>query len=93
MWYNKGKYPNPDLIKKYENIDKEVYDSCWISEGWRPVRFTWTPGESGEANHDPIYLHLLHDGCQAIWLPSILEYSLEVMCPPGTVAYFFTANG
>ncbi len=87
-----GKYPNVDLIKRYENLYEEVYDGAWISEGWRPVKFSWSPGISGIASTDPVFIHLVHFGYHAIWLPSHADFSIELMCPPGLIQYFFTAG-
>ena len=88
-----GQYPHPELSRRFDHIDKEVHDGRWLSEGWSPVKFSWFPDLSGAGDNDPIFLHLLHDGYQAIWLPKSSDFTVEVMCPPGTIEYFFTVYG
>lgn len=80
------------MIKRYDTVTEEVRDGAWISEGWRPVTFKWKPGTSGDAKTDPVFLHLVHMGNQAIWLPSHKRFSIQLMCPPTTIQYFFTAD-
>lgn len=68
-------------------------DGCWLSEGWTAVTFRWTPGESGDGNEDPIYLHLAHEGGHAIWLQKAAGFEITLMCPPSKIEYFFTVGG
>ena len=68
-------------------------DGCWLSEGWTPKTFQWTPEESGTDDEDPIYLHLVHEGGSAIWLPKQNGFKIELMCPPTCIEYFFTVKG
>lgn len=88
-----GKYPNVELIKRYDGSYGEVQDGLWLSEGWSPIEFEWTPGESGDGDEDPIYLHLVHEGANAIWLSKSSGYKIELMCPPCKIQYFFTVQG
>lgn len=88
-----GKYPNHESVKKYERLDSQVMDGCWLSEGWAPVTFQWTPGESGEFEDDPIYLHLVFEGLHSIWLPKSSNFQIQIMCPPIEIQYFFSIRG
>jgi len=80
-------------VRRYDGILGEVMDGCWLSEGWSPITFRWTPDESGEGSEDPIYLHLVHEGGHGIWLPKSAGYQIELMCPPSRIEYFFTVRG
>lgn len=91
--HSQGKYPNLDLVKRYDGLSGEVMDGCWLSEGWTPVTFRWTPNESGEGDEDPIYIHIISEGARAIWLSKTSFYQIQLMCPPTKIEYFFTVRG
>jgi hypothetical protein len=65
--------------------------NCWICEKWVEVTFEWTPGRSGSANEEPIFIHLECDGFQPEYLPkqgSVFKITRAV--PPGPLQFFFS---
>lgn len=70
-------------------------DCCWICEGWNEIKFEWIPGISGDADSEPIFLHLDFDSFLGHYMGPIgkgNKFVYERMVPPGKLSFFFTAN-
>jgi hypothetical protein len=70
-------------------------DCCWICEGWNEIKFEWIPGVSGEADSEPIFLHMDFDSFEGHFMGPLgkgNKFVYERMVPPGKMNFFFTAN-
>jgi Ran GTPase-activating protein (RanGAP) involved in mRNA processing and transport len=68
--------------------------NCWLCHGWRELKFTWKPGQSGSAAVEPVYLHLECDG----YLPESMplqgnEFSVVRAVPNSLCKFFFSFKG
>lgn len=73
---------------------KKTVINCWICERWIEVKYTWTPGVSGEASNAPIYLHLECDNFE----PELMKkgadgifYKVRVV-PQKKMKFFFSCR-
>jgi len=88
---NSVKYQH-ESIKHHIGNWENYKDVCWICEGWRPLAFNWTPGESGTSDQDPIYVHISFEGYRGVFLNSKKEFTNVRMVPPTKFDFFFVAD-
>lgn len=86
-----------NLIKeiKKKKIDEVLKDCCWICEGWLDASFSWIPGQSGDEENEPIFMHFDFDYWRSNYMGKKNKnniYTYKRMIPPGPVSFFFTAN-
>jgi len=85
---------NPVPIPIGERLEK-MKNVCWICQGWHEIDFIWVPGKSGDAEQEPIFLHLDYEGYDGIFLGKAKPdgtFRSSRMVPPGDLVYFYTAN-
>ena len=81
-----------ESIKHHIGNWENYKDVCWICEGWRPLAFTWTPGESGSSDQEPIYVHVSFEGYKGVYLNAKKEFKNVRMVPPTKFDFFFVAD-
>eukprot|EP00359_Climacostomum_virens_P009598 CAMPEP_0204913250 /NCGR_PEP_ID=MMETSP1397-20131031/11196_1 /ASSEMBLY_ACC=CAM_ASM_000891 /TAXON_ID=49980 /ORGANISM="Climacostomum Climacostomum virens, Strain Stock W-24" /LENGTH=869 /DNA_ID=CAMNT_0052084449 /DNA_START=77 /DNA_END=2683 /DNA_ORIENTATION=- len=68
--------------------------NCWICHGWKEMKFSWRPGDSGSASVEPIYIHLECDDYLPESLPLVGdEYTVTRIVPEATCNFFFSFKG
>jgi Ran GTPase-activating protein (RanGAP) involved in mRNA processing and transport len=68
--------------------------NCWICHGWKEVKFSWKPGQSGMADVEPIYLHLECDDYLPESLPLLGdEFSVTRIVPDSRCNFFYSFKG
>lgn len=86
-----------NLIKesRKKKIDEVLKDCCWICEGWLEGTFSWIPGQSGEEEGEPIFIHFDFDYWKGNYMGKKTKnnnYTYRRMIPPGPLSLFFTVN-
>ncbi len=83
----------PDNLKRHSGNLWELKDICWICEGWTPINIGWNPGESGEPDEDPIFIHFSFEDNVGRFIPKEANFKMKRMAPPLRFNYFFTIEG
>lgn len=80
---------NVDTVRKIRSKN-----NCWICEGWREVKFEFTPKEPiADFNSHLVKLHLSFDNYRPFDMLYVNgTFEIVRMCPPGEVHYFFTID-
>jgi hypothetical protein len=70
-------------------------ENCWVCEKWVEVEFVWTPGVSGLADADPMYLHLDFEDFSHDLMEKQPDgtFTLVRMVPPKRIRFFYSADG
>ena len=84
---------NPTMSKANAVRKLRNRNNCWICEGWREFKFTFTPSGMKKDELVEVKLHLDLDD----YYPTETHYKNGVfqvyrMCPPSEISYFFTIN-
>lgn len=66
------------IIPKHSQKRRGESIKCWICENWIEVTFKWTPGVSGAAIEEPVFLHLECDDFQPELMPKNSEGVYEI---------------
>ena len=94
IYYELGKDFN--LTKtNVDNVRKiRSKNNCWICEGWREVKFEFTPKEPiVDINSHLVKIHLSFDNFKSFDMLFVNgKFEIVRMCPPGEVHYFFTID-
>lgn len=68
--------------------------NCWLCHGWKELKITWNPNESGNVKVEPVYLHLECDDYKPESMPlQGNEFSLIRVVPNSACNFFFSHNG